>query len=88
MITVGMNYHVIAGKQADFEEKFATVINALRAAEGLARAIRKATGTLFTGTPGELVRKHVKSATLGTGAFVLASPWCRTSICWRASEDS
>ena len=34
MITVGMNYHVIAGKQADFEEKFATVINALAAAEG------------------------------------------------------
>jgi heme-degrading monooxygenase HmoA len=34
MITVGMNYHVIAGKQADFEEKFETVINALRAAEG------------------------------------------------------
>ena len=22
MITVGMNYHVIAGKQADFESKF------------------------------------------------------------------
>ena len=34
MITVGMNYHVIAGKQADFEKKFAAVINALRAAEG------------------------------------------------------
>jgi heme-degrading monooxygenase HmoA len=34
MITVGMNYHVIAGKQADFEEKFANVISALRAAEG------------------------------------------------------
>jgi heme-degrading monooxygenase HmoA len=34
MITVGMNYHVIAGKQADFEAKFASVINALRAAEG------------------------------------------------------
>lgn len=34
MITVGMNYHVIVGKQVDFEERFATVINALRAAEG------------------------------------------------------
>jgi heme-degrading monooxygenase HmoA len=34
MITVGMNYHVIEGKQADFEEKFAAVIGALRAAEG------------------------------------------------------
>ena len=34
MITVGMNYHVIEGKQTDFEEKFAAVINALRAAEG------------------------------------------------------
>ena len=34
MITVGMNYHVIEGKQADFEEKFAAVIEALRAAEG------------------------------------------------------
>ena len=34
MITVGMNYHVIEGKQTEFEEKFAAVINALRAAEG------------------------------------------------------
>jgi len=34
MVTVGMNYHVLPGKQADFEEKFATVINALRAADG------------------------------------------------------
>ena len=34
MITVGMNYQVIEGKQADFEEKFAAVIEALRAAEG------------------------------------------------------
>ncbi len=34
MITVGMNYHVIEGKQADFEEKFAAVIGALSAAEG------------------------------------------------------
>lgn len=34
MITVGMNYHVIEGKQQDFEEKFAAVLEALRAAEG------------------------------------------------------
>ncbi|MCH8840655.1 MAG: antibiotic biosynthesis monooxygenase [Planctomycetes bacterium] len=34
MITVGMNYHVIEGKQQDFEEKFAAVIDALKAAEG------------------------------------------------------
>jgi heme-degrading monooxygenase HmoA len=34
MITVGMNYHVIEGKQTDFESKFAAVINALRAADG------------------------------------------------------
>lgn len=34
MITVGMNYHVIAGKQQDFEDKFSAVIGALRAAEG------------------------------------------------------
>jgi len=34
MITVGMNYHVIPGKQADFEEKFAGVISALKAADG------------------------------------------------------
>ncbi len=34
MITVGMNYHVIEGKQADFEEKFAHVIQALEAAAG------------------------------------------------------
>ncbi len=34
MITVGMNYHVIDGKQQDFEEKFAAVISALEAAEG------------------------------------------------------
>jgi heme-degrading monooxygenase HmoA len=34
MITVGMNYHVIAGKQQDFEQKFAGVIDALKAAPG------------------------------------------------------
>ena len=39
MITVGMNYHVIDGKQADFEEKFAVVIGALRAAEGHEKSI-------------------------------------------------
>ena len=34
MITVGMYYQVIEGKQQDFEEKFAGVIDALNAAEG------------------------------------------------------
>ena len=34
MITVGMNYHVIEGKQQDFEEKFAAVVAALNVAEG------------------------------------------------------
>ena len=38
MITVGMNYHVIEGKQADFEEKFAAVITALEAADGHTRS--------------------------------------------------
>ena len=30
MITVGMNYHVLTGKQKDFEDKFAGVVDALR----------------------------------------------------------
>ncbi len=34
MITVGMNYHVLPGKQSLFEEKFAGVIQALEAAAG------------------------------------------------------
>ena len=34
MITVGMNYHVLPGKQHDFEEKFDAVIGALNAAPG------------------------------------------------------
>lgn len=34
MITVGMNYHVLPGKQADFEAKFAAVLGALRGAPG------------------------------------------------------
>ena len=34
MITVGMNYHVIEGKQSEFEQKFAAVLDALRAAQG------------------------------------------------------
>ena len=34
MITVGMNYHVIEGKQQDIEQKFVGVIEALNAAEG------------------------------------------------------
>jgi heme-degrading monooxygenase HmoA len=38
MITVGMNYHVIEGKQQDFEEKFSAVISALGAADGHTRS--------------------------------------------------
>ncbi len=34
MITVGMNYHVLPGKQQDFESKFAGVLGALTAAPG------------------------------------------------------
>lgn len=34
MITVGMNYHVLAGKQQNFEEKFRDVLAALRSASG------------------------------------------------------
>jgi heme-degrading monooxygenase HmoA len=34
MITVGMNYHVLAGKQKEFEEKFSAVLSALKAARG------------------------------------------------------
>lgn len=34
MVTVGMNYHVIEGKQQDFESKFAAVLEALKAAAG------------------------------------------------------
>jgi heme-degrading monooxygenase HmoA len=39
MITVGMNYHVIEGKQQDFEDKFAAVIEALEAAEGHSNSV-------------------------------------------------
>jgi len=34
MVTVGMNYVVLPGKQGEFEEKFAAVMGALEAAEG------------------------------------------------------
>lgn len=34
MITVGMNYRVIDGKQQDFEDKFAAVLSALNTADG------------------------------------------------------
>ncbi len=34
MITVGMNYVVLPGKEKDFEEKFAGVIDALNSADG------------------------------------------------------
>ncbi|HEV2970520.1 MAG TPA: antibiotic biosynthesis monooxygenase [Pirellulales bacterium] len=34
MITVGMDYHVIQGKQREFEEKFSAVLGALRGAAG------------------------------------------------------
>jgi heme-degrading monooxygenase HmoA len=34
MITVGMNYHVLAGKQHEFEEKFQAVVGALKKAPG------------------------------------------------------
>ena len=39
MITVGMNYRVIEGKQQDFEDKFAGVIDALNALAPIAVAI-------------------------------------------------
>ena len=38
MITVGMNYHVLPGKQHDFEEKFAAVLTALKAGKGHANS--------------------------------------------------
>ncbi|MEY4177198.1 MAG: hypothetical protein RLY70_772 [Planctomycetota bacterium] len=38
MVTVGMNYHVLEGKQRDFEDKFAAVIAALNAAPGHTRS--------------------------------------------------
>jgi heme-degrading monooxygenase HmoA len=34
MITIGMNYHVIPGKEAQFESAFEGVVNALAKAEG------------------------------------------------------
>lgn len=34
MITVGMNYRVIPGKQKEFEDKFRTVLGALQQAAG------------------------------------------------------
>jgi heme-degrading monooxygenase HmoA len=34
MVTVGMNYHVLPGKQQDFESKFAAVLTALQGAPG------------------------------------------------------
>lgn len=34
MITVGMNYHVLAGKQQEFEGKFNAVLEALNGAAG------------------------------------------------------
>ncbi len=40
MITVGMNYHVIPGKQADFESKFDAVLGARACAARRAILIR------------------------------------------------
>ncbi len=34
MVTVGMDYHVIPGKQSEFEAKFAAVLEALKGADG------------------------------------------------------
>lgn len=38
MVTVGMNYHVLPGKQQDFEAKFAAVLAALAGAPGHTRS--------------------------------------------------
>ena len=38
MITVGMDYDVVAGKEAAFERKFELVVRAMRGAEGHAHA--------------------------------------------------
>jgi heme-degrading monooxygenase HmoA len=82
MITVGMNYNVLPGKQQEFEQKFAAVLVALHAAEGhtrsnLYRDVSDDTAYLIVSEWSEMSRF---SAFIGSQAFKDVTAWGKAEI--------
>jgi heme-degrading monooxygenase HmoA len=82
MITVGMNYRVIPGKQAEFEEKFNAVMSALEAAEGhttstLWRDVGDDASYLITS---EWSDEAAFSGFIGSDAFRAVTDWGKAEI--------
>lgn len=82
MITVGMNYHVIPGKQAEFEEKFAAVMAALEGADGHAtsslwRDVGEDTSYLITS---EWSDEAAFGAFIGSDDFRAVTDWGKAEI--------
>ena len=82
MITVGMNYNVIPGKQQDFEEKFAAVLEALRGADGhqdskLWRDVAEETSYLITS---EWSEEAAFAAFIQSQAFRDVTNWGKEQI--------
>lgn len=82
MITVGMNYHVIPGKEQDFEEKFAGVVAALEAAEGhssstLWKDVTDGASYLITS---EWSEEEAFTSFIGSDAFRQVTNWGKEQI--------
>ena len=82
MITVGMNYRVIQGKEKDFEDKFAAVVEALEAAEGhnqstLWKDVSDASSFLITS---EWSDEQAFNAFIHSDAFRAVTDWGKEQI--------
>lgn len=82
MITVGMNYCVVEGKQPEFEEKFASVLTALRNAAGhvestLYRDVHDPSSYLITS---EWDDEQAFSAFIRSPAFKDVTDWGKDTI--------
>ena len=82
MVTVGMNYEIVAGRESEFEEKFAAVLVAMEAGEGhvgstLYREVSNPRSYLITS---EWDTKAKFSAFIRSQAFKDVTSWGRDGI--------
>jgi heme-degrading monooxygenase HmoA len=77
MVTIGMNYHVIAGKQREFEQKFTAVISALRAVSGHSNSTLQKYVNLITS---ELSDEQAFFDFIDSQAFKEVSSWGKEQI--------
>jgi len=83
MITVGMNYYVIAGKEQQFEEKFAAVVSALRVAAGHSRSTlwRDVSDTASYLITSEWSDEQAFRDFIHSGAFREVTDWGQEGVC-------